>query len=240
MSYNIAQIQGLAQQYGLPGVSSDQAQGLMNSYGGGNEQQLNQYFQQQQQQQQATQTYQSGINNAVTGLQGQQSNLSASYGSLLQDVMGQGTVAMNTATSGENAYLGARGLLSQGGAGNTQMSAAQLAVQAQNQAASGSIGQGSASDISAIQQAIAGIQAGGAGTLAQLPLEYGSLAMAQTALPSQIALTQSQSANQSAQAQAAQYLQLNGGQGDSLFNTNSGSITGLQAILKQLGYNLTV
>lgn len=131
----------------------------------------------------AQQQYQAGIGSAVTGLQGQQSNLKDSYGSLLADVMGQGTVAMNTATSGENAFLGARGLLSQAGLGNNQLSQAQLAVQAQNQAAAGSIGLGSAQDINALQEAIASLQAGGAGTAVQIPLEFGSLALSQQTAP---------------------------------------------------------
>lgn len=241
MSLNTAQIGQIAQQYGLnldPGMLQNVQN---NSQGGADEasviqalQNLPQY--QQQVQGSATAKYQAGINTAVGGLQGQQSNLAQSYGSLLNSVMGQGSVAENTATAGENAYLASRGLVSNAGAGNTQLSQAQLAIQAQNQAAAGSIGAGSAQDISAIQQSIAGIQAGGAGTELNIPLNYGSLALAQQLLPSQISANQSQSALQNAQAQAAKYQSLP--QGGNLYNIANGSIVGIQNILKSLGVNI--
>lgn len=242
MSLNTAQIGQIAQQYGL-NLDPAMLQNVQNnSQGGADEasviqalQNLPQY--QQQVQGSATAKYQAGIDTAVSGLQGQQSNLSQSYGSLLSDVMGQGTVAMNTATSGENAYLASRGLVSQAGAGNNQLSAAQLAVQSQNQAAAGSIGQGSAADISAIQSQIANTQAGGAGTELSIPLQYGSLAMQQQLLPSQIAQQQGQANLFGAQAAATQYQPL--AQGGNLYNIANGSVIGLSNILKSLGINVT-
>lgn len=240
---NGAEIQSyITQNYPQLGqLSNQQIQTIQNNAGGGQQGMLDQAITtspeyQQYQTTNAQNTYQQGINTAVSGLQGQQTNLQQSYGSLLADVMGQGSTAMNTATSGENAYLASRGLVSQSGLGNNQLSQAQLAVQAQNQAASGSVGLGSASDINAIQQAIAGIQAGAAGTETQIPLQYGSLALSQLLGTSTANANQSESQLAQAQAQAAQYQPL--AQGGNLYNISNGSVVGLSNILKSLGINI--
>lgn len=242
---NSSEIQSyISQNYpGLGQLSPAQIQTIMNNSGGGQQGMIDQAVTSSPQYQTysqgtATQAYQTGINTAVSGLQGQQTNLSQSYGSLLSDVMGQGTVAMNTATSGENAYLASRGLLSQAGAGDNQMSAAQLAVQQANQAAAGSIGAGSAQDISAIQQSIAGIQSGAAGTEMQIPLNYGSLQIQQSLLPGQLSLQNSQNAYQTAEAQQEPYVNI--ANGNNLFNSSNGqAVSMLQALAKSMGYNIT-
>lgn len=242
---NGAQIQSyITQNYpGLGNLTNEQIQQIQNSAGGGQPGMIDQAIKSSPQYQaytttQAQQQYQQGINTAVTGLQGQQTNLQQSYGSLLQDVMGQGSATMNTTTSGENAYLASRGLVSNAGQGNNQLSAAQLAVQSQNQAAAGSIGQGSAADMNAIQQSIAGIQAGGAGTSMQIPLNYGSLQIQQNLQPGAIALQNSQNAYQTAQAQQEPYINI--ANGNNLFNSSNGQATSmLQALAKSMGYNIS-
>lgn len=97
---------------------------------------------------------------AIQTLQGQQGNLKDQYSKLLESVIGQGSVAMNTATSGENAFLASRGLLSNAGIGNNQLSQAQQGVMAQNQSAAANVGMGSAQDINQLAGQIAGLQAG--------------------------------------------------------------------------------
>ena len=79
--------------------------------------------------------YQAGIDTAVSGLKTQGTNLDTQYGDLLSKVLGQGTVAMNTATTGENNYLASRGLQSNNGRGLNDMSAAELPAQNQTDTA---------------------------------------------------------------------------------------------------------
>lgn len=243
---NGAQIQGyINQNYPELGqLTNEQIQVIQNNAGGGQPGMIDQAIKSSPQYQaytttQAQQQYQQGINTAVTGLQNQQTSLQQSYGSLLNDVMGQGTVAMNTADQAQNALLASRGITTSSAMGGTALSSAQLAVQQANQAASGSIGLGSAQDINAIQQSIAGIQAGAAGTAAQLPLEYGSLANATNLNTSQIALNAAQGQEYQNIGQAELYPTLNTGQGQSLYNISNGSIIGLQQLAQQLGYNIT-
>src|ERR1035437_3277403 len=58
----------------------------------------------------ATATYKAGIDSAVSTLSTAGTNLDTQYKGLLDKVLGQGTVAMNTATTGENNLLGMRGI----------------------------------------------------------------------------------------------------------------------------------
>ena len=68
------------------------------------------------------------------------------------------------------------------------------------------IGQGSINDMNTLSQAIAGIQSGNAQFGAQLPLQYGSLALSQQALPASIAQSLAQANLFNQQAQAAPYV----------------------------------
>src|ERR1035437_1542969 len=147
--------------------------------------------------------YKEGINNAVSGLQAQGTNLDTQYGDLLTKVLGQGTVAMNTATTGENNYLASRGLQSNNGRGLNDMSSAQLAVSQSNQAAASNLSYTEAGLKNTLAQTIAGIQAGGAGTAVQIPLDYGSLALAQAANVANISLA---GANTAAANTSARYV----------------------------------
>jgi hypothetical protein len=67
---------------------------------------------------------------------------------------------------------------------------------------------------------IASIQAGGAGTMAQLPLNYGSLALAQAANVAQIGLAGSQASQAGA---SARYIPI---PGVGLWDTQTGQFTG--------------
>lgn len=98
---------------------------------------------------------------AIQTLQTQQTNLGSAYSDLLKSVLQQGTVASNYAQVGENTLLGQRGITD-----NTsplfqqQMAQALLPVTAQNQAAAGSVGVGSAQDLNQLATQIASLQAG--------------------------------------------------------------------------------
>ncbi len=109
----------------------------------------------------AAQQYQVQQNQpAIQTLQGQQGNLQSQYSELLKSVLGQGSVAMNTATAGENTLLGQRGITNDSPLYAQQMTQAQLPVTAQNQSAAAQVGMGSAQDINSLAQAIASLQAG--------------------------------------------------------------------------------
>ena len=177
----------------------------------------------QQQADQAKSDYKTGIDTAVSGLQTQGTNLDTQYGDLLSKVLGQGTVAMNTATTGENNYLASRGLQSNNGRGLNDLSSAQLAVSQSNQAAASNLSYTEAGLKNTLAQNIAGIQAGGAGTMAQLPLNYGSLALASAANTANISLAGSQGAQAGA---AARYIPIPGiGLWDTQTNQFTGGVT---------------
>src|ERR1035437_3503637 len=164
------------------------------------------YIAQQHQDQQAAQAktdYQAGIGSAVSGLQAQGTNLDTQYGDLLTKVLGQGTVAMNTATTGENNYLASRGLQSNNGRGLNDMSSAQLAVSQSNQAAASNLSYTQAQLKNTLASTIAGVQSQGAQFAAGLPLSYGSLQLAQSIQPSNIAYLNAQTI---AQQTAARYI----------------------------------
>ena len=130
---------------------------------------------------QAQTDYQAAIGTAVSGLKEAGTNLDTQYGSLLQNVLGQGTVAMNTVTTGENNLLGARGITNNSPLYSAQMGSAQLPVQVANQTATSNLGYTQAGLKLSLANQIAGLTAGGAGTAVNIPLQYGSLALAQAA-----------------------------------------------------------
>lgn len=144
-------------------------------------------------QQEAVQTaYQSAIGTAVSNLQTAGTNLDTQYGDLLGKVLGQGTVAMNSATLGENNLLASRGITNNSPLYSAQMTQTQLPVTTQNQAAVSNLGYTQAGLKLGLAGQIAGLQAGAAGTSAQLPLQYGSLALAQAANVANIGLAGAQ------------------------------------------------
>jgi hypothetical protein len=141
---------------------------------------------------QAQTAYQAGIGSAVGQLQTAGTNLDTQYKSLLSSILGQGTVAMNTATTGENNLLASRGITNNSPLYSQQMTQAQLPVTAQNQAAVSGLGFTEGQLQTGLAAQIAGLQAGGAGTMANLPLQYGSLALGQAANLANIGLTRAQ------------------------------------------------
>lgn len=130
---------------------------------------------------------------AIQTLQGQQTNLSQSYSDLLKSVLGQGTVAMNSAIAGENTLLGQRGITD-----NTsplyqqQLTQAELPVTAQNQSAAANVGIGSAQDINSIAAQIASLQAGNVPNALSFAGNISNIAQQSQLIPSQIGLTQAQ------------------------------------------------
>lgn len=158
---------------------------------------------------------------AIATLGSQQTNMQSAYGSLLQSLLGQGTVASNYAQVGENSNLAGRGILpgTQPGGNslyNNQMSQALLPVAAQNQAAVGSVGLGSAQDLNALAAQIASLQAG------NVP---GALTFGNSAYSTLIGNYNQQIAGsaQVAAANAKPYTALSSGQ--TLGNTQTGVIS---------------
>ncbi len=154
----------------------------------------------------AQQTYQAQQGSAIAGLQSQKAGLADQYSSLLKTVTGEYQPLINQATTEENNFLGARGLVSQTGAGQTQLNQSLQGIYGQEAGNAQQIGQGSINDTNTLAQAIANTQTSGAQFAAGLPLEYGSLALNQQALPSTISLAMAQAGNQNAQAKANSYV----------------------------------
>lgn len=170
---NIAQIIQMGQQYGQT-LTNQQAQDIMDNNQGGDPQAVDTYFQNQQAQQQQVTNYNAAQGSAVNTLQGQQGSIASAYNSLLQDTLGVGTAAYNTATQATESLLANRGIL--GPAAGTALSAAQTNAMAPTYAAIGQIGVGSAAAQSTLAQNIAGIQSGAGGSVMNYNLALGSLA----------------------------------------------------------------
>lgn len=100
---------------------------------------------------------------AIATLQTQGTTLAQQYQNLLQSVINQGSATYNTATSGENAYLASRGLLSQSGEGNNELSQAQNTVNTTNATNQANVETDAANTQTQIAQAIASLQAGNVG-----------------------------------------------------------------------------
>lgn len=159
---------------------------------------------------------------AIQTLQGQQSNLAASYGSLLNSVMNAGSSATNYFTGAAAANLGARGILPSSQLGQQTIGSAILPISTQTQGAIGSVGLGSAQDINQLAQQIASLQAGNVqGAITGAPALAGL-----AALPSEIFANLAQgsayggnAALSLAQALAAKYLNY---PSTGLFDTSTG------------------
>lgn len=159
---------------------------------------------------------------AIQTLQGQQSNLAASYGSLLNSVMSAGSSATNYFTGAAAANLGARGILPSSQLGQQTIGSAILPISTQTQGAIGSVGLGSAQDLNALAQSIAALQAGNVqGAITGAPALAGL-----AALPSEIFANLAQgsayggnAALSLAQALAAKYLNY---PSTGLFDTSTG------------------
>lgn len=191
VSLNTAQITGYLRQ-NYPGFSYDPnfVQTVMNNSQGGNPDYIAGAIESSPQYQQysigtAQAAYKQAQGSAISTLQGQQGSINLQYNQLLNDTLGLGTVAMNTATSAEEKQLASRGIL--GPSAGTSLSAAQLAVQQNNQAAVGTLGYTQSQIMNQLAQQIAGIQSGAAGTELQYPLQAGSLALAGSIAQAQIA-----------------------------------------------------
>ena len=164
---------------------------------------------------------------AIATLGSQQSSLKDQYTSLLNSVLGQGSVNQNLTIAGANSELAKRGITGDSFLANQTIGSALLPVTAQNQMAAAQVGQGSAQDLNQLAAEIAGLQAGNVqGAIGAAPA-FAGLA----ALPSQIALTQ-------AQTKAAPFVPIQ--QGGFLFGPDSGTlINPMLMALKQLGINIT-
>ena len=213
---NGAQIQSyINQNYpGLGQLTNEQIQTIQNNAGGGQPGMIDQAIKSSPQyqtytQQQATNTYNQQQGSAISGLQTQQSNLAGQYGSLLNTVTQQYQPLENQATMMQNEQNASRGLVSNVGNGGTQMLSALNPIYSAQAANAQQIGQGSISDMNTLQQAIASAQQTGAAGAAALPLEYGSLSLAQQALPASIAANQAQANEYNAEAQSAPYVSTN-------------------------------
>lgn len=159
-------------------------------------------IQSQKQAAQAKSDYQAAIGTAVTGLQTQGTNLDTQYGDLLQKVLGQGTVAMNTVTTGENNLLASRGITNNSPLYSAQMGSAQLPVGVANQSAVSNLGYTQAQLKNTLASTIAGVQSQGAQFAAGIPLSYGSLQLAQAANAANISYLGSQAAGVPTASQA--------------------------------------
>ncbi len=148
----------------------------------------------------ATTNYQAGIGSAADTLRLAGTNLDTQYKGLLDKILGQGTVALNTVTRGENNLLAQRGITNNSPLYDAQMGSAQLPVQIANQTATSNLGFTEAGLQNTLAQNIANIQDGGAGTAAGLPLSYGSLALASAANIANISLAGSQAGQAGAQS----------------------------------------
>lgn len=206
MALSIGQVNDAARNVGVT-LSPQDAQNYANdnSYDGSTGQtalmqKLSPGGYQNYQQTQATQNYQNAVNTAVGGLQTQKTNLADQYGSLLNTVNTQYQPLINQTTETANKELSQRGLTPDSTLYQQQVQGAVAPVYGQEAGNAQQIGLGSINDMNTLAQAIASMQAGGAGTASQLPLQYGSLSLSQQQLPAQLALGSAQAANQSAQA----------------------------------------
>lgn len=144
---------------------------------------------------QANKVYQQQSQQAIGGLQTQKASLADQYSDLLKTVKGQYDPLINQETATAQSALAKRGLTPDSQLYQQQVQGALQPVYGAQAANAQQIGQGSINDQNTLAQAIAQLQQGGAQFGATLPLQYGSLALQQQALPSQINLAQNQ-ANQ--------------------------------------------
>lgn len=140
----------------------------------------------------AQELYQQQQGSAISGLQTQKAGLAGQYGSLLQTVTGEYQPLINQTTQTAGAAESARGLTPDSQLYQQQVQGALQPVYGAEAANAQQIGQGSIADTNTLAQAIAAAQQGGAQFGATLPLQFGSLSLAQQALPSQIAYYQGQ------------------------------------------------
>lgn len=194
------------------------------------------------QQELAQQQYQSALGSAVGGLQTQKSNLAGQYSDLLKTVTGEYQPLINQTTASAGAEEARRGLSPDSLLNQQQVQGALQPVYGAEAANAQQIGAGSISDTNTLTQAISNMQAGGAGTASQLPLQYGQLALQQQALPSQLALNQAQAQQASSLANASQYLStgvpgvlFNSGNGQANILGQSLSSSAIQNALRALG-----
>lgn len=213
---NGAQIQSyINQNYpGLGQLTNEQIQTIQNNAGGGQPGMIDQAIKSSPQyqtytQQQATNTYNQQQGSAISTLQTGETNLASQYSNLLNTVTGEYQPLIDQATTMQNAQNASRGLVSNVGNGGNQMISALNPTYSAMAANAQQLGQGSISDMNAYQNAISAAQSGQATTNLGIPLSYGSLQMAQQALPASIAANQAQANEYNAEAQSAPYVSTN-------------------------------
>lgn len=195
-AYNDAMISGFISK-NYPGLPTDPGyiSRVMNASQGGDPNFLDQAIKsspeyQTQQQTQAQQQYQQGISSAISNFKTRQADLPQQYSDLLKTIKEQQGIETQFAEGAANTSLAQRGIDPNSVYGQQQLGSSLLPITSQFLGQETQAQQGSISDTQSLASAIASLQAGGAGTSSQLPLQYGQLALQTQALPSQIALTQ--------------------------------------------------
>ena len=167
--------------------------------------------------------YQAGIGSAVSTMNAAGTSLQQQYQDLLGSISAAGSAAINTTTGAVGADLARRGITNNSLLYGQILGSAQLPISTAIGSAEASAGYTEGQLQTNLAQNIAGIQAGGAGTSAGLPLSYGSLALAHAANIANIALAGSQAA---AYGEQANYVPIPGvGLWDIAKNAFVGSIT---------------
>ena len=191
-------------------------------------------IQQQRQSKDAQNKYQDAINTAVGGLQTQKTNLGQQYSDLLSTVKSEYDPLINSTTATAGAEEAKRGISPDSTLFQQQTQGALQPIYGAQAANAQQIGAGSIAATNTLTQAIAAMQSGAAGTSMNIPLQYGSLALNQSALPSQLALNAAQANQYNSQAKAASYVPT--GLPGITFNAanNSSSLLGNNITMAQL------
>jgi hypothetical protein len=190
------------------------------------------------QQQAAQADFQAQSGSAIAGLSQGKLDLAGQYADLLKTVKSEYDPLINDATKTAGEALSRRGLTPDSQLFQTQTQGAIAPIYGQEAANAQTIGAGSISDSNTYNMAIANAKLGVAGTSSQLPLQYGQLALAQQALPSQIGLNQAQANQANSLAKSSSYLPTS--PGVSFYDTSSNSAVNMaQLLARSMGYNLT-
>lgn len=135
----------------------------------------------------AQQNYQAQTGSAIAGLTAGSASLGDKYSSLLASVKGVYDPLINEQTANVGAQLAQRGIAPGAGLYDNTVGSFLQPIYGSEASNQQQITAGSISDTNTYANAIASMTAGAAGTSATLPLSYGSLALSQQLLPSQIA-----------------------------------------------------
>lgn len=243
-SMNVSMIRDYVNQK-YPGLPTDDQslQRLMDNSRGGDPGYIDQAIlsspsYQQQQTTNAQNAYKAQTDAAVGGLTQGKTDLAGQYADLLKTVKGQYDPLINSTTATAGAALSKRGLTPDSQLFQQETQGALAPIYGAEAGNAQTIGAGSITDTNTYNQAIAAAKMGAAGTASQLPLQYGNLQLAQSALPSQIAANQAQANQANANAKASSFLPVS--PGVSFFNTgNNSAVNMAQLLAKSMGFNLT-